>query len=168
MSFTKRVCTSLLGLASLGTFGAALFLVVPHSLPSVASSAQEPTGQALIDRGEYLTTAADCAACHTTRGGKPFAGGLPFKLPFGTIYSSNITTDKEHGIGSWTDAEFVRAVRSGVGQHGENLYPAFPYTSYALLSTDDILAILAYLRTQAPSASQLPPTRWYSHSISVG
>ena len=88
--------------------GRGLFFFLPHSRPSVASSPQQPTGRALIARGEYLTIAADCAACHTSRGGKPFAGGLPFKLPFGTIYSSNITTDNDHGIGSWTDAEFVR------------------------------------------------------------
>ncbi|WP_064710267.1 c-type cytochrome [Rhizobium bangladeshense] len=156
MSHTKKVLASVAALASLAALCAVLFFFLPHSLPPVAPSPKQPTGQALIERGEYLTTAADCAACHTTRGGKPFAGGLPFKLPFGTIYSSNITTDNDHGIGSWSDAEFVRAVRSGVGRHGENLYPAFPYTSYALLSTDDILAIRAYLRTVAPVSEPSP------------
>jgi len=156
MSHKQKILAYLATLASLGAVGAVLFFFLPHSLPSVAPSPLQPTGHALISRGEYLTVAADCAACHTTRGGKPFAGGLPFKLPFGTIYSSNITTDNDHGIGAWTDAEFVRAVRSGVGQHGENLYPAFPYTSYALLSTDDILAIRAYLRTLAPVSDPSP------------
>ncbi|TBY62835.1 cytochrome c [Rhizobium leguminosarum bv. viciae] len=140
----------------LGAAGAGFFFFWPHSLPDVSASAQQPTGAALIARGEYLTIAADCAACHTTNGGKPFAGGLPFKLPFGTIYSSNITTDPDHGIGAWSDAEFVRAVRSGVGVHGENLYPAFPYASYALMTTDDILAVRAYLRTLAPVAEDAP------------
>lgn len=148
---------AVLGAATvLGALGAGLFFFLPHSLPEVAPGPTQPTGAALVERGEYLTIAADCAACHTTRDGKPFAGGLPFKLPFGTIYSSNITSDNENGIGSWSDAEFVRAVRSGVGQHGENLYPAFPYTSYALLSTDDILAIRAYLRTVAAVAAPAP------------
>ncbi|MBY3483365.1 c-type cytochrome [Rhizobium laguerreae] len=140
----------------LGAAGAGFFFFWPHSLPDVSASAQQPTGAALIARGEYLTIAADCAACHTTNGGKPFAGGLPFKLPFGTIYSSNITTDPDHGIGAWSDAEFVRAVRSGVGVHGEDLYPAFPYASYALMTTDDILAVRAYLRTLAPVAEDAP------------
>jgi mono/diheme cytochrome c family protein len=151
-----KIFAWVVALAVVGTLGAGLFFFWPHSLPQVTASQSQPTGAALLARGEYLTTAADCAACHTTKGGKPFAGGLAFKLPFGTIYSSNITTDKEHGIGSWSDAEFVRAVKSGVGKHGENLYPAFPYTSYALLSTDDILAIRAYLNTQVAVAEAAP------------
>lgn len=136
--------------------GAAVFFLLPHSLPVVEATRNQPTGEALVARGEYLTTAADCAACHTTKDGRPFAGGLPFKLPFGTIYSSNITPDTEHGIGAWSAAEFVRAVKSGVGRHGEDLYPAFPYTSYALLSDDDVLAIYAYLKTQAPVTASAP------------
>ncbi len=146
------VCT----IAVVGLLGAACFFFWPHSLPDVQASKTQPTGADLVARGEYLTVAADCAACHTTKGGKPFAGGLPFKLPFGTIYSPNITPDNTVGIGDWSDAEFVRAMRSGVGKHGEDLYPAFPYTSYALLSTDDILAIKAYLTTLAPVSDPAP------------
>jgi mono/diheme cytochrome c family protein len=96
-------------------------------------------------RGEYLARAADCAACHTVPGGQVFAGGVAFKLPFGTIYSSNITADKETGIGDWSDDDFVRALHAGVDKDGHPLYPAFPYTSYTALSRDDILAIKAYL-----------------------
>lgn len=99
----------------------------------------------LIARGEYLTKAADCVACHTTKDGKPFAGGLAFKTPMGTLYSPNITRDKATGIGSWTDEEFLRALHEGKGKNGENLYPAFPYTSYTLLKDDDVKAIKAYL-----------------------
>jgi len=146
------ICT----IAVVGLLGAACFFFWPHGLPKVEASKAQPTGQELIARGEYLTVAADCAACHTTKGGKPFAGGLAFKLPFGTIYSPNITPDNAAGIGNWSDSEFVRAMRSGVGKHGEDLYPAFPYTSYALLSTDDILAIKAYLATVIPVAESAP------------
>ncbi|MBY5445762.1 c-type cytochrome [Rhizobium leguminosarum] len=152
----QKLIIAAAALGCLGAAGAGFFFFWPHSLPDVSASALQPTGAALIARGEYLATAADCAACHTTKGGKPFAGGLPFKLPFGTIYSSNITTDPDHGIGAWSDAEFVRAVRSGVGVHGENLYPAFPYASYALMTTDDILAVRAYLRTLAPVSEDAP------------
>ncbi|MBY5353649.1 c-type cytochrome [Rhizobium leguminosarum] len=152
----QKLIIAAAALGCLGAAGAGFFFFWPHSLPDVSASALQPTGAALIARGEYLATAADCAACHTTEGGKPFAGGLPFKLPFGTIYSSNITTDPDHGIGAWSDAEFVRAVRSGVGVHGENLYPAFPYASYALMTTDDILAVRAYLRTLAPVSEDAP------------
>jgi mono/diheme cytochrome c family protein len=102
-------------------------------------------GMPRIARGEYLARAADCIACHTAPGGKPFAGGLPFKLPFGTLYSSNITADRDTGIGKWSDDDFVRALHEGIRHDGKRLYPAFPYTSYSLLSRDDVLAIKAYL-----------------------
>jgi len=100
--------------------------------------------QTPVARGEYLARAADCIACHSTTGGKELAGGVAFNLPFGVIYSTNITADRETGIGSWTDDEFVRAVRQGVSPRG-HLYPAMPYTSYTQLSRNDILAIKAYL-----------------------
>jgi mono/diheme cytochrome c family protein len=98
-----------------------------------------------VARGEYLARAADCIACHTVAGKEPFAGGVAFKMPFGTIYSSNITADKDTGIGAWSDDDFVRALHAGVDRNGEPLYPAFPYTSYTELSREDILAIKAYL-----------------------
>ncbi|MEA2773705.1 MAG: hypothetical protein QOD93_6667 [Acetobacteraceae bacterium] len=129
---------------------AACFFFWPASIEAVQATQAQPTGSALVAKGEYLTKAADCAACHTAPGGEPFAGGRAFRLPFGTIYSSNITPDRETGIGRWSDAEFVRAVHRGIGKNGEDLYPAFPYTAYALLSTDDVLAILAYLSTVRP------------------
>ncbi|WP_368517256.1 c-type cytochrome [Rhizobium sp.] len=138
--------------------GAVAFFFLPHGLRPVLPSPGQPTGAALVERGRYLTIAADCAACHTSKGGKPFAGGMEFALPFGRIYSSNITPDPVEGIGSWTDDEFVRAVKAGVGKHGEDLYPAFPYASYALLSDDDVLAIRAYLNTVAPAAISSRPS----------
>jgi mono/diheme cytochrome c family protein len=111
--------------------------------PSIAGA---PQSAALLARGEYLTKAADCVACHTVPGSdQQFAGGVAFKLPFGTIYSSNITADPVTGIGGWSDEDFVRAVREGVRKDGQHLYPAFPYTSYTALSRVDVLAIKAYL-----------------------
>src|ERR1700723_1354193 len=104
-----------------------------------------PITATLLARGEYLPRAADCAACHNAPNGKPFAGGLPFKLPFGTIYSTNITADRETGIGNWSDDDFVRALRRGIAPGGHYLYPAFPYTSFTAMSRDDALAIKAYL-----------------------
>ena len=111
--------------------------------PAIAGA---PPSSDLVARGEYLAKAADCTACHTAPGSdQPFAGGVAFKLPFGTIYSSNITADDATGIGSWSDDDFVRAVREGVRKDGAHLYPAFPYTSYTQLSRSDVLAIKAYL-----------------------
>jgi mono/diheme cytochrome c family protein len=119
--------------------------------PGIAGA---PVATDAVARGEYLAKAADCIACHTVPdSGKPFAGGVAFKLPFGTIYSSNITADPKDGIGAYSDDEFVRAVREGVRRDGRHLYPAFPYTSYTLLSRDDVLAIKAYLMT-LPAVAQ--------------
>src|ERR1700716_835604 len=67
----------------------------------------------LVERGEYLAKAADCMVCHTTQGGQEYAGGLGFKLPFGTLYSTNITPDKETGIGNYSDRDFLNAVQRG-------------------------------------------------------
>jgi mono/diheme cytochrome c family protein len=99
----------------------------------------------IIARGEYLAKAADCMVCHTTPGGKEFAGGLGFKLPFGTLYSTNITPDKDTGIGHYSDQDFLNAMHRGVRRDGARLYPAMPYTSYTYISDDDALAIKAYL-----------------------
>ena len=111
--------------------------------PAIAGA---PATAAVLARGEYLAMAADCTACHTVSGsGQPFAGGVAFRLPFGTIYSSNITADMQTGIGSWSDDDFVRAVREGIRKDGKRLYPALPYTSYTQLSRTDVLAIKAYL-----------------------
>jgi hypothetical protein len=98
-------------------------------------------GTDMVARGEYLTRAADCVACHTAPGGKPFAGGMAFPLPFGSLYSTNITPDMDTGIGAWSDEDFVKALHEGVGRDGKHLYPAFPYTSYTLMTRSDVLAV---------------------------
>ena len=100
----------------------------------------------LIKRGQYLTQAADCQACHTSAGAAPYAGGRAFKLPMGLVlYSPNITPDIQTGIGSYTDDEWVRMLHTGVAHDGRHLYPAMPYNSYTLMTRDDALAIKAYL-----------------------
>jgi mono/diheme cytochrome c family protein len=104
----------------------------------------------LLTRGAYLTHAADCQACHTAPGGAPFAGGFAFVLPFGTIYSTNITPDRQTGIGNYTDAQFLAAVHQGIRADGAKLYPAMPYASYTYMTDDDALAIKAYLLSLAP------------------
>jgi mono/diheme cytochrome c family protein len=124
---------------------------------------QDPTGApvelksaSLVERGEYLTRAADCAVCHTAKDGTPFAGGLAFVLPFGTIYSTNITPDVETGIGNYTDADFLNAVHKGIGRGNTKLYPAMPYASYTYMSDADALAIKAYLFTIKPVHAPAP------------
>lgn len=136
----------------------ALSLMVALGL-SVGLFRSAPAGDArsdFVQRGEYLTRAADCVSCHTAADGKPFAGARAFKLPFGTLYSPNITPDANTGIGQWSDDDFVRAMQEGIGKDGQRLYPAFPYPSYTLLSRDDVLAIKAYLFNLKPVVNTPP------------
>jgi mono/diheme cytochrome c family protein len=112
-------------------------------------------------RGEYITRMADCEACHTAKGGASLAGGRPFILPFGTIYTPNITRDRETGIGAWSDAQFLRAVRQGISADGLHLYPAFPYASYTMLTDADVLAIKAYLFSLKPVRMANKPNTFF-------
>jgi mono/diheme cytochrome c family protein len=114
----------------------------------VANPSGVPAGLAkadIVKRGEYLAKAADCMVCHTAPGGAEYAGGLAFPLPFGTLYSTNITADKETGIGNYSDRDFLDAVQRGIRKDGARLYPAMPYTSYTFMTDADVLAIKAYL-----------------------
>jgi mono/diheme cytochrome c family protein len=103
------------------------------------------TNTDIVKRGEYLARAADCMVCHTARDGAKYAGGLAFLTPFGTLYSTNITPDKEMGIGNYTDQDFLNAVQRGVRRDGARLYPAMPFPSYTYITDNDALAIKAYL-----------------------
>ncbi|HEX5319709.1 MAG TPA: cytochrome c [Stellaceae bacterium] len=103
---------------------------------------------AKVQRGRYLTTVGDCSGCHDEPGGAhPLAGGLKIETPFGTVTASNITPDKDTGIGSWTDDQFIRALTHGIRRDGAHLYPAMPYPYYTKATRDDLLAIRAYLAT---------------------
>ncbi|SDW16357.1 Cytochrome c, mono-and diheme variants [Variovorax sp. YR634] len=106
----------------------------------------------LVERGRYLALAGNCAGCHTTRGGQPYAGGLPIETPFGTIYSSNLTPDDKAGIGGWSSAHFWRAMHNGRSKDGRLLYPAFPYPNFTQVTREDSDAIYAYLRSVPPAA----------------
>jgi mono/diheme cytochrome c family protein len=110
----------------------------------------------LVERGEYLARAADCMVCHTTPGGKDYAGGLGFKLPFGILYSTNITPDKETGIGNYSDQDFLNAVHRGIRSDGARLYPAMSFTAYTYMTDADALAIKAYLFSLPPVRAAAP------------
>ncbi len=122
-----------------------VWLILPSrtavDLPAGVSSA----APGMVERGAYVTRISGCITCHTRKGGQPFAGGRALETPFGTFHAPNITADAETGIGKWSDEDFVRALRHGEGVRGEQLYPVFPYTSYARMTVEDMLAIKAYL-----------------------
>lgn len=101
-------------------------------------------------RGAYLARAGNCMACHTERGGQPYAGGRAIATPFGTVYAGNLTPDPQTGLGAWSPSHFRRAVREGRSRDGRLLYPAFPYNHYTRLSDADADALFAYLRTLPP------------------
>jgi mono/diheme cytochrome c family protein len=123
-----------------------LGLLAAVSILSAAHAAGD-----LIARGKYLATLGDCASCHTRPDAPAFTGGIAFRTPFGTLYSTNITPDREIGIGKWSAEDFYRAMHLGIRPDGAHLYPAFPYTNFTLLSRKDTDAILAYLRTIRPA-----------------
>jgi mono/diheme cytochrome c family protein len=134
----------------------------PH-VALAAYHAEDPTGvpaelkgASLIERGEYLARAADCGPCHTADGGAPFAGGRAFVLPFGTLYSTNITPDKDTGIGNYADADFLNVLHKGVGRGGTKLYPAMPFASYTSMTDADAQAIKAYLFSLTPVHAPTP------------
>jgi mono/diheme cytochrome c family protein len=103
-----------------------------------------------VTRGEYLVRAGGCFSCHTVAGGEKLAGGRALASPFGTFYSPNITPDPETGIGRWTDAQFLRALREGVRPDGANYFPVFPYPSFTRITNRDALALKAYLFSLPP------------------
>jgi len=121
-------------------------LVLTLVVPAAAAAANEDA----VTRGEYLVRAGGCFSCHTAAGGKKLAGGRAISTPFGTFYSPNITPDPETGIGRWTDAQFLRALREGVRPDGANYFPVFPYPSFTGITDSDALAIKAYLFSLPP------------------
>jgi len=111
------------------------------------------------ERGRRVYVAGGCFACHTDtkNNGQELAGGPALPTPFGTFFAPNITPDREHGIGAWSDQDFLRAMQSGVSPKGQHYYPVFPYVSYARASKDDLLDLKAYIFTLAPSRHESRP-----------
>jgi mono/diheme cytochrome c family protein len=121
--------------------------------PATSAAAEEDA----VEHGEYLVRAGGCFSCHTAAGGQKLAGGRALATPFGTFYSPNITPDPETGIGRWTDAQFLRALREGVRPDGANYFPVFPYPSFTGITDDDAPAIKAYLFSLPPVRQQNRP-----------
>ena len=113
-----------------------------------------PAASSTAERGAYLAKVGNCEGCHTLRGGQPYAGGMALDTPFGAVYAGNLTPDAATGIGNWTRADFWRAMHHGKSKDGRLLYPAFPYTSYTLITRDDSDALFAYLAS-LPAVSQV-------------
>lgn len=161
----QKVSVGLAGAFSVAVLGGFVLPTVRYQSTGRTPSADT----ALIQKGEYIAKTADCVACHTTLGGEPFAGGLPMLTPLGAIYSTNITPDKQTGIGNYSFDDFKNAVKHGVRADKKALYPAMPYPSYQIMPDDDIEAMYAYFMNavepvkQDNKPSELPPVlnfRW--------
>jgi mono/diheme cytochrome c family protein len=158
---SRRTIASVIVVIMLAAAAAGFAVIWRPVIAAIDPPAPQSFDAGLVKRGRALAATGNCSDCHTVRGGKTFAGGLPVPTPFGIIYSSNITPDAETGIGRWPEAAFRRAMRSGVDRDGRHLYPTFPYDHFTNVSDDDDRAIYAYLMTRqavdAPArANQLP------------
>jgi mono/diheme cytochrome c family protein len=158
----RRAVSIVLGLCVFAVAGIVATLLretYGHALLDGKSAPFEATA-AQIERGEYLARIGNCAGCHTARGGEAYAGGRAIDTPFGSIYASNLTPDKETGIGAWSAGAFYRAMHEGRSRDGRMLYPAFPYPNMTLVTRDDSDAIYAYLvhRVKPASATNMPNT----------
>ncbi|QEY71115.1 cytochrome c [Pseudomonas denitrificans (nom. rej.)] len=145
------------GLAALVVTG-----VIATGKPSIAPidppAAQSFSAEA-IARGQQLAALGDCAVCHTRDGGAPLTGGRAMVTPFGTLYTSNLTPDRETGIGVWSFEAFKRAMREGISREGDYLYPAFPYTAFTRVGDEDLRDLYAYLMTRPAAVADTPDDR---------
>ena len=135
--------------------------IAPIEPPGASAFAPEE-----VARGKILASAGNCASCHTTREGKPFAGGLAIPTPFGTMYSPNITPDPATGIGTWSKEAFARALHEGVARDGSQLFPVFPFDHFTRVTDEDVAALYAYLMTR-PAVSNRPPANTLPFPLNV-
>lgn len=143
-----------------GVFHPASEGIKPPRPGTPQTAEQQPASQdSIIARGAYLARAGDCVACHTAPGGKPLAGGLAMETPYGTLFSPNITPDKQYGIGHWTEGDFWRAMHNGIAPGHKLLYPVFPYVNFTYVSRQDVDALFTYLRSIDPVAQPNKPNQ---------
>ena len=150
----------LIGFLLLGAAALAAFWLVtrPDTIPTSAL----PDYDGDPEKGATVFYASGCAGCHAAPGAKGddklvLAGGIAFKTPFGLFHAPNISSDRRHGIGEWTQAEFVNAMMRGVAPDGSHYYPVFPYLSYQRMTVEDVLDLKAFMDTLPAVATEAPP-----------
>jgi len=154
---SSRIIASLVVVVLIAAGAAAFAIAWRPAIAAIDPPSPKSFDPALVKRGRQLAAIGNCSNCHTVRGGKDFAGGLPVPTPFGTIISTNITPDADSGIGRWSEAAFRRAMREGVDRDGRHLYPTFPYDHFTHVSDEDDRALYAFLMTRQPvHATALP------------
>jgi mono/diheme cytochrome c family protein len=146
-----------IGIALLFVIGAGAFWIL--TIPKTISPAELGPHTANLENGKILFHAGGCASCHATpkqEDKSRLGGGLALPTTFGTFYAPNISPDPNDGIGAWSEAQFLTALKEGTSPSGEHLYPAFPYTSYRHVATDDLRDLFAYLKTLPAVAGRAP------------
>lgn len=126
-------------------------------MPLASNLVLAETAELQLQQGAYLARVGNCAGCHTTRGGEPYAGGRKLRTPFGDFVTPNITPDSETGIGQWNEEDFWRAMHHGQSKDGRYLYPVFPYIEYTKVTRQDSDKIFAYLHSLSPVSQINPP-----------
>jgi mono/diheme cytochrome c family protein len=146
-----------------------LLLLLVGSFSVVSNGAQAQTEKELVAKGQYIFAVAGGCACHSVPKETPNAGGRAFPIPFGTVYSTNITQDKETGLGNWTDQQIYDAMVNGIRPDGSRILPVMPYEGYSGMAQEDIKALIAYLRTLKPVKKATPPLKvWVPFARSLG
>jgi mono/diheme cytochrome c family protein len=124
--------------------------------PLLRPIADASANAAQLRLGQYLVRVGDCASCHTRDGGSFLSGGFALNTPFGKIYSTNLTSDPETGVGAFTPETFYAALHDGTGSDGQPLYPAMPYPYMTRVTREDSDAMLAFLKTVPPVHERRP------------
>jgi mono/diheme cytochrome c family protein len=138
-----------------------VFLSVIGLLISGPAYSQE-TKKELVERGQYIFALAGGCACHTVPKGTPNAGGREFPLPIAKVYSTNLTADKETGLGGWTDQQIHDAMVKGIRADGKKILPVMPYEAYSGMAAEDLKALIAYLRTLKPVRNETPALKTWA------
>src|SRR5262245_3319216 len=136
---------------------AKLLALLVSLIALAAGAAQAQTvHQELIAKGQYIFSLAAGCSCHSDPKGTPHTGGRAFPIPFGTVYSTNLTADKETGLGAWTDQQIADAITKGITRDGGRTLPLMPYSPYSGMAQDDLKALIAFLRTLKPVRKPTP------------
>ena len=136
----------------------ALFLCLIGSADAGAAEAKND----LVERGQYIFSLAGGCACHSAPEGIPHAGAREFPLPMAKVYSTNLTADKETGLGDWSDQQIHDAMVKGIRRNGEKLFPVMPYEAYSGMAEEDLKALIAYLRTLKPVRKETPALKTWA------
>lgn len=144
-------------------------LILLHFLNPFVTTPVEAQTDSLVSKGQYIFALAGGCACHTVPKETSHAGARAFPIPFGTVYSTNITQDKETGLGAWSDQQISDALVKGIRRDGSRILPVMPYEKYSGMAKEDLQTLIAYIKTLKPVKKPTPELKtWVPFVRSVG